>query len=128
MPEFFNGIKRNARYGKISGNEIKYIASRFSMENRIGVLITELKAAGLINPCFSFVLGLKEKDVTYESISGANLGVAKGEATYPPVDMGKMQSTAESPSPPKNFHAITSTNSRTSLANLYVFHSQASTF
>jgi len=68
MPEFFNGIKRNAnaRYGKISGNEIKYIASRFSMENRIGVLITELKAAGLMNPCFSFVLGLKEKDVTYE--------------------------------------------------------------
>jgi len=68
MPEFFNEIKRNARHGKISGKEIKGIASRFKMgtEDKIGVLIAEFKAAGLINPCFSFVLGLKEKDVTYE--------------------------------------------------------------
>ena len=68
MPEYFNEIKRNARYGKISGKEIKCIASRFKMgtEDKIGVLIAEFKAAGLINPCFTFVLGLKEKDVTYE--------------------------------------------------------------
>jgi len=68
MPQYFNEIKRNARYGKISGKEIKGIASRFKMgtEDKIGVLIAEFKAAGLINPHFSFVLGLKEKDVTYE--------------------------------------------------------------
>ncbi len=66
MPEFFKEIKRNARYGKIRAMEIKCIASRFGMEDRTGVLIAEFKAAGLINPHFSFVLGLKEKDVTYE--------------------------------------------------------------
>ncbi len=66
MPNFFAEIKRNAQYGKIRAKEIKCIASRFDMEDRIGVLIAELKAAGLINPRFSFALGLKEKDVTYE--------------------------------------------------------------
>jgi len=68
MPEFFTEIKQNARYGKIRANEIKCIASRFKRdtEEKIGVLIAEFKAAGLINPHFSFVLGLKEKDVTYE--------------------------------------------------------------
>lgn len=66
MPKIFAEIKQNARYGKIRAKEIKCIASRFGTEDRIGVLIAEFKAAGLINPCFTFVLGLKEKDVTYE--------------------------------------------------------------
>ncbi len=68
MPGLFAEIKRTATHGRISGREVKLIASRFGLTDREGVLIAELKAAGLISPCVSSSLSLevKEKDVIYE--------------------------------------------------------------
>ena len=55
IPKLLKSIVEKATDYKINSNQIKKICLRFGLDNRVGGLIAELKAAGIISPKLSSI-------------------------------------------------------------------------